>query len=134
MPAQERADQRERDHVLERLGVGLQKRRAVARRGVGDERVEAAELVRELIDHGLRSGNVREVGLAVRDAHAMACTTDRPPIPQPEHQCGSLNQQATDDGSSRGGGALRWGDTANGRGGARSGAADPPRRVASTLC
>ena len=43
------------------------------------------------------------------------------------------NQQATDDGCCRGSGALRWGNAANGGGGARSGAAGPRRRVASTL-
>ena len=44
------------------------------------------------------------------------------------------NQQATDDGCCRGSDALRWGNAANGGGDARSGAAGPRRRVASTLC
>ena len=43
------------------------------------------------------------------------------------------DQQATDDGCCRGSGALRWGNAANGGRGARSGAAGPRRRVASTL-
>jgi hypothetical protein len=43
------------------------------------------------------------------------------------------NQETTDDGCCRGSGALRWVNPANGGGGARSGAAGPRCRVASTL-
>jgi len=57
--------------TLERLGVGLQKRRAVAGRGVGHECVDAAELVRELVDHRVGARDARKVGLAVRNPYAV---------------------------------------------------------------
>ena len=42
-----------------------------AGRGVGDEHVEAAERVGELVDHGVGAGDRGEVDLAVLDAHAL---------------------------------------------------------------
>jgi hypothetical protein len=44
------------------------------------------------------------------------------------------NEEATDDGSCRGSGALRWRSITNGRGDAQSGAAGARHRVASTFC